>query len=71
MCGVPGYTFKGIYEQVHKKRSTSAGKYVVAAQTAQGWGELESATEEERNVIIWKWYEVSSGFKKHPRSATL
>lgn len=52
--GVPGYAFKGIYEEVQKTRGATKEKdaSVAEAQMVQGFKEWETISEEERNLIL-------------------
>lgn len=54
--GVPGYAFKGIYEEVQAKRGLGAEKDVkkdlIEAQMVQGFKEWEATSEDERNLIL-------------------
>jgi hypothetical protein len=52
--GIPGYAFKGIYEEVQKTRGVTQEKETSAAeaQMVQGFKEWETTSEEERNLIL-------------------
>jgi hypothetical protein len=63
--GLPAYAFKGVYEEVHKKRGFSMENHMAAAQAAQGQQQWEVSTEEERNKIVKRWLEAqTSGFHR-------
>jgi hypothetical protein len=68
VAGLPAYTFKGFYEEYQKKRGLNVKAYTTAAQMQQGWDELVFCTENERNEVLGRWYQLqssegSSGFK--------
>jgi len=51
--GIPGYAFKGIYEEVKQTQGpTGAQNDMIEAQMVQGFREWETASEEERNLIF-------------------
>jgi len=54
--GIPGYAFKGIYEEVQTSRGLEAEKEkdrdISEAQMVQGFKEWEAASEEEKNLIL-------------------
>ena len=52
--GIPGYAFKGIYEEVQKTRGVTQEREasVAEAQMVQGFKEWETTSEEERNLIL-------------------
>jgi len=53
--GIPGYTFKGIYQELQKVFGTSVQNYIIAARTAQGYEDWKSSTAEERRAVITGW----------------
>ena len=51
--GIPGYAFKGIYEEVKSTQGpTGEQNDLIEAQMVQGFRECEAASEEERNLIF-------------------
>jgi len=54
--GIPGYAFKGIYEEVQKTRAVEREKVtsLIEAQMVQGFKEWETISEEERNLILMR-----------------
>jgi hypothetical protein len=52
LVGIPGYAFKGIYEEVRTTQTSATGKDVVEAQMVQGFKEWEAASDKERNLIL-------------------
>ena len=64
MWSLPGYTFEGIFKEITKYFGSSTETYIMAARTAQGYGDLESLTEEERVQIIEKWKSMHDKIRK-------
>ena len=54
-CGVPGYAFKGIYEEVRKLGSGSLAKTIAAARMAEGEQEWDHLTGDGRMAIVILW----------------
>lgn len=59
--GLPAYTFKGIYEEIQKKRGFNVDEHVVAAMMSRGEEDWKMSTEEERNVILQRWEKAKEG----------
>ena len=56
--GLPGYTFKGIYKEIHKHLGASVQNYIIAARTTQGFQDWNASTKEERHDVISRWQAV-------------
>jgi hypothetical protein len=54
--GLPAYAFKGVYEEVHKKRGFNMEKHMEAALITQGQEEWEVSSPEERDEVVRRWY---------------
>jgi hypothetical protein len=68
VAGLSAYALKGFYEEYQKKRGLNIETFATAAQMQQGWEELGSCTEDERNEVARRWYHVQtledqSGYK--------
>ena len=66
LAGVVGLTFKGIYEEIQKKRSRTVDNHIQAMLMMQGYNEAKDLTAEERVSILerWKAVEVKTGGRK-------
>ncbi|EWC48658.1 hypothetical protein DRE_01880 [Drechslerella stenobrocha 248] len=53
--GLPGYTFKGIYEEVRKHAAGDMNGYIVAARIAQGMEELAAYQPAELETMVKRW----------------
>ncbi|KAF2211785.1 glycosyltransferase family 1 protein [Cercospora zeae-maydis SCOH1-5] len=62
--GIPAYTMKGVYKEIQKQFGSSVQNYVIAARTAQGFDEYQSASPEERQDVIMRWKVLQKGLKK-------
>lgn len=62
---MPAYTFKGIHEEIRKKRGFDVDAYVVATLLAQGKQEWEASTEEERRIVVGGWYRAQMPGHEH------
>lgn len=62
--GIPAYTMKGVYKELQQQMGSSVQNYIIAARTAQGYDELKSSTQQEREDIIRRWYVVQRDLKK-------
>ena len=56
--GIPGYTSKGMYKELHKRFGPSVDGYIIAARTAQGYEEVTNSSEAERQQVIEDWKEM-------------
>lgn len=56
--GLPAYTFKGIYEQIQKKRGFDVEEYFVAMMLAQGDEELKMCILEEEKIVRERWEQL-------------
>ena len=65
---MPGYAFKGVYQELQKRMGSSSQNYIIAARVTQGHEEWQNATIEEKQEIIRKWsaLKVDLKKKKHP-----
>ena len=65
---VPGYTFKGIYQELQKEKGATVQNYIIAARMAQGYDDLQYCTPSERADIIsrWRCVKVNVKRKKNP-----
>ncbi|OCL12779.1 glycosyltransferase family 1 protein [Glonium stellatum] len=65
---VPGYTFKGIYQELQKEKGATVQNYIIAARMAQGYDDLQFCTPSERADIIsrWRCVKVNVKRKKNP-----
>ena len=61
---IPGYTMKGVYREIANRQGSSVQNYIIAARTAQGFDEWNSATVEERNDICQRWKHMQKDIKK-------
>jgi hypothetical protein len=66
LAGVVGLTFKGIYEEIQKKRGRTVDNHIRAMLIMQGYNEAKDLTAKERVSILeqWKAVEVKSGGRK-------
>jgi len=56
--GIPGYAFKGIYEEVQKTRALEGEKDLIEVQMIQGFEEWEAASQEQRD-LVFLWIRVA------------
>ena len=62
--GIPAYTMKGVYKELQQHMGSSVQNYIIAARTAQGYDELRSSSQDERENIVRRWYVVQANLKK-------
>ncbi|KAK4555729.1 hypothetical protein LTR86_006949 [Recurvomyces mirabilis] len=62
--GIPGYTMKGVYKEMQARFGSSVQNYIIAARTAQGFDEWQSASEEERADVVRRWEVLKRDLKK-------
>ncbi|KAI5367462.1 putative UDP-glucuronosyl/UDP-glucosyltransferase, ubiquitin interacting [Septoria linicola] len=62
--GIPGYTMKGVYKEIQKQFGSSVQNYIIAARTAQGFDEYQSASPEERRDVVMRWAVLQKNLKK-------
>ncbi|KAF3918122.1 hypothetical protein ABW21_db0209590 [Orbilia brochopaga] len=55
LWGVPGYTFKGIYEEIRKYNNSDMSGYIVAARITQGIEELKTYQSAELDMMLKRW----------------
>lgn len=58
-CGLPGYAFKGIFEEVRKLGKDRAQEIILAARIADGEDRCARLTAEQRTAIVDGWNIVS------------
>ncbi|KAF2808344.1 UDP-Glycosyltransferase/glycogen phosphorylase [Mytilinidion resinicola] len=65
---VPGYTFKGIYQELQKEKGATVQNYIIAARMAQGYDEAALISAKERADILarWRCIKVNVKRKKNP-----
>lgn len=68
MFALPGYTFKGIYEELRKFHGSSVQNYIIAARTAQGCSEWRASTEPQRTDILKQWHTIQTELAKQKKS---
>ena len=68
MFALPGYTFKGIYEELRKFHGSSVQNYIIAARTAQGYSEWRASTEPQRTEILKQWHTTQIELAKQKKS---
>ena len=61
---IPGYTMKGIYKEIQSQSGSSVQNYIIAARTAQGFDEYQSASPEERRDVVMRWGVLQKNLKK-------
>ena len=66
--GLPGYTFKGIYQEIQKHLGSSVQNYIVAARTAQGYDEWHHSTPQERLDVVSRWQGIQVEVEKEKHS---
>ncbi|KAF3938145.1 hypothetical protein ABW19_dt0210495 [Dactylella cylindrospora] len=57
--GLPGYTFKGIYEEYRKLGSSDTNGYILAARITQGIEELKACQAAELDTMLKRWSALS------------
>ncbi|GIZ42669.1 hypothetical protein CKM354_000592800 [Cercospora kikuchii] len=62
--GIPAYTMKGLYKEIQKSFGSSVQNYIIAARTAQGFDEYQSASPEERRDVVLRWKVLQKDLKK-------
>ncbi|KAJ6262040.1 Sterol 3-beta-glucosyltransferase [Drechslerella dactyloides] len=55
LMGLPGYTFKGIYEEIRKHNNSDMSGYIVAARITQGIEELKTYQQAELDMMLKRW----------------
>ncbi|KAK6350284.1 hypothetical protein TWF696_006516 [Orbilia brochopaga] len=55
LWGLPGYTFKGIYEEIRKHNNSDMSGYIVAARITQGIEELKQYQPAELDMMLKRW----------------
>ncbi|KIW66975.1 hypothetical protein PV04_06255 [Phialophora macrospora] len=63
--GLPGYTAKGIYNEISKHFGSSVQNYIIAARTAQGFEDWKNSSPEERQRIVTAWKDSQLETRKH------
>ncbi|KAL9087941.1 MAG: hypothetical protein Q9159_003383 [Coniocarpon cinnabarinum] len=61
---LPGFTAQGMYREIRNRFGPSVQGYLIAARTAQGYEEMQSATSEEYSELIKDWDDVKKDIKK-------
>lgn len=61
---IPGYTMMGIYKEIQSQSGSSVQNYIIAARTAQGFDEYQSASQEERRDVVMRWGVLQKNLKK-------
>ncbi|KAI9703540.1 MAG: hypothetical protein M1820_005844 [Bogoriella megaspora] len=61
---LPGYTFKGIYQELQKFTGSNSQNYIIAARVTQGHEDWQRASATDKQDIIRKWKAVSTDLKK-------
>ncbi len=64
VLGVPAYTYKGIYKELHKSGGKPLNEFIMAARTADGLEDWTTSTVEEREQILARWKEIQPDLKK-------
>lgn len=68
-CGVPAYTFQGIYKELRKARSANVQDYIIAARITQEYGDLEKSSLEQRLDVVKKWQVLQAELGKSKKDA--
>ncbi|KAF3904161.1 hypothetical protein AA313_de0206202 [Arthrobotrys entomopaga] len=55
VMGMPGYTFKGIYEEIRRHSHTDINGFVVSARIMQGIEELKTYNQAELDTMLKRW----------------
>ena len=64
LCGVLGYTMKGVHKEVQRLFGTNVQSYIVASRTAQGYEEWLQSSDAEKQEVIARWKLVQKYLKK-------
>ncbi|KAL9089254.1 MAG: hypothetical protein Q9165_005822 [Trypethelium subeluteriae] len=64
LWGLPGYTFKGVYQELQKHMGSNSLNYIIAARVTQGHEDWQTTTTEEKQEIIRKWNALKPTLKK-------
>ncbi len=64
LCGVLGYSMKGVHKEVQKLFGTNVQSYIVASRTAQGYEEWLQSSNAEKQEVIARWRLVQKYLKK-------
>ncbi|KAL9072485.1 MAG: hypothetical protein Q9157_005069 [Trypethelium eluteriae] len=64
LWGLPGYTFKGVYQELQKHMGSNSLNYIIAARVTQGHEDWQNTTTEEKQEIIRKWATLKPTLKK-------
>jgi len=65
--GLPAQAFKGIYEEIQKKRGLGEfqkDEFMVANLLAQGEEEWKVSTEQDRKLVVEGWMEATGEAEK-------
>jgi hypothetical protein len=66
LAGVVGLTFKGMYEEIQKKRGRAVDNHIRAMLMMQGYNEAKDLAAEERVSILERWkMEVRNESRAH------
>jgi hypothetical protein len=64
LFGIPGYTFKGIHQEIQNHFGAGLQSYIIAIRTAEGLEDYQLSTKEERLDVINKWQSSTIEKKK-------
>jgi hypothetical protein len=70
VLGVPAYTYKGIYKELHKSGGKPLNEFIMAARTADGLEDWTTSTVEEREQILARWQQIQPNLKKTTSSGS-
>ncbi|KAI9737226.1 MAG: hypothetical protein M1818_005758 [Claussenomyces sp. TS43310] len=61
---IPGFTLKGVHQELRKLRHSGTLKYVRRSRIIQGLREWDRCSEGERKLIIRRWYKMTKQKEK-------
>lgn len=61
---VPGYTMKGLYQEVLNNKGANVQNYIIAARISQGNEEATQLSQQERDAILRNWKALKATIKK-------
>ncbi|OAR05797.1 hypothetical protein LLEC1_04639 [Akanthomyces lecanii] len=64
LCGVLGYTMKGVHKEVQRMFGSNVQSYIVASRTAQGYEEWLQSSDAEKQEVVARWKLVRKYLKK-------
>ncbi|OIW33071.1 putative glucosyl/glucuronosyl transferase [Coniochaeta ligniaria NRRL 30616] len=64
MCGVLGYSMKGVHKEVQKLFGRNVQNYIIASRAAQGYEEWLQSSDAEKQDVIVRWELIQKYLKK-------